>query len=241
MTKRISALILISANLLTACAQTPVTRHDTSAETVTLLAFADTRYQEDIVARQAIALNDLSDGILRASTIRGAKIGAAVGCGLALVTAANAHNCVAGAVAGGVVGAVAGHKAGQRKVAKKVEFVSANNLVRSIRKTNTTLAAFTTSLPALLAAQDQELEKMSFDRDMGTMSQSAYEKRYNQIKNHRVALALQLSESADKATLAQSNISEASTKGQIGLDWHLGATSRIAKQAHSARSNISLL
>ena len=38
------------------------------------------------------------------------------------------------------------------------------------------METLTTSLPDLLAAQIEELEVLSFNRDTGTMSQGAYEK-----------------------------------------------------------------
>ena len=99
----------------------------------------------------------------------------------------------------------------------------------------------TTSLPDLLEAQNEELEVLSFNRDMGTLSQEAYEKRYSEIQARRTALAESLSLSASQANLATNNLENAATRGQTGLEWHFGATKQIAEQAESARSSISLL
>jgi len=65
--------------------------------------------------------------------IKGAKIGIAVGCGLALVTATNAKKSVVGAVAGGAAGALIGHDSGKAQISRRVELVDPNQLVRKIK------------------------------------------------------------------------------------------------------------
>ena len=72
-----------------------------------------------------------------------------------------------------------GHSSGKTQIAQRVELVDPNQLVRNICKTNNTMETLTTSLPDLLAAQIEELEVLSFNRDMGTLSQGAYEKWYS--------------------------------------------------------------
>jgi hypothetical protein len=155
-----------------------------------------------------------------------------------LVSAANAKKCVVGAVAGGAAGAWAGHQSGKAQIARRAEMVNPNQLVRSIRKTNDTIEELTGSLPNLLAAQDKELEALSFDRDMGTISQAKYEKRYTEIQRNRTELAESLTLSSSQANLASDNLESAATRGQTGLEWHFGATRNIAEQAESARSSI---
>ena len=76
-----------------------------------------------------------------------------------------------GAVTGGATGALIGHSSGKTQIAQRVELVDPNQLVRNICKTNNTMETLTTSLPDLLAAQIEELEVLSFNRDTGTMSQ----------------------------------------------------------------------
>jgi hypothetical protein len=173
--------------------------------------------------------------------IKGNKIGTTVGCGLALVSAANAKKCVVGAVAGGAAGALVGHHSGKTQIERRVKLVNPNQLVRSIRKTNDTIEELTGLLPGLLAAQDKELEALLFDRAMGTISQAKYEKRYTEIQRNRTALAESQTLSASQANLASDNLESAATRGQTGLEWHFGATRNIAEQAESARSSISLL
>ena len=134
-----------------------------------------------------------------------------------------------------------GHHSGKAQIARRVELVNPNQLVRSIRKTNDTIEELTGSLPGLLAAQDKELKALSFERDMGTISQTKYENRYTEIQRNRTALAESLTLSASQANLASDNLETAATRGQTGLEWHFGATRNIAEQAESARSSISLL
>jgi len=241
MPRRLSIFVLISANFLVSCADTTVTRQENATAPLSLLSVASNRQNEDIVAQQADALSDLSQGIVRASSVKGAKIGAAVGCGISIVSSGNAKRCVTGALTAGAAGAALGHQSGKRQVSQRVDLVSANKLVRSIRATNDGMDVLTTSLPALLKAQDTELENLSFKRDMGTITQAAFEKRYVEIKENRAQLAHSLTFSAAQAKQAGQNLQDAASQGQTGLEWHFGATQHIAKQAASARSSITLL
>lgn len=241
MIKPFTAFVFVAVNLLAGCADNSVTRQDISERPVSLLSFESNTHQENLVSQQASALNDLSHDILRASTVKGAKIGAVVGCGLALVSAANAQKCVVGAVTGGVIGAIIGRQAGKRQIKNRVELVNPNHLVRSIRQTNDTMESLTDNLPQLLAAQDRELDALSLERDMGTVSQAAYDARYTEIKTHRAKLAQSLTLSAHQANLAGSNLDHAASQGQTGLNWHFGAARNIAKQADYARYSITIL
>ena len=241
MIKPITALTVIAVSFLTACADTSVSRHDIENGPVSLLSFTDNSQQENAVSQQANALNDLSHDILRASTIKGMKVGAAVGCGLAVVSAGNAQRCVVGALPGGAVGAIVGRQTGNRQIAKRIELVNPNQLVRSIRKTNDTMETITGSPPQLLAAQDRELDALSLKRDLGTLSQADYDTRYIEIKTNRVNLAQSLTLSAKQATLAGDNLEHAASQGQTGLEWHFRAAQNIAEKAESVRSSITLL
>ncbi|MDE1130480.1 MAG: glycine zipper family protein [Ascidiaceihabitans sp.] len=241
MTRTLTLLLLLSVNLLAACTDNTVTRQIGENGSASLVSFSNNSQHENTVSRQADALNGLSNDLVLASTIKGAKIGAVVGCGLAILSASNAKNCIVGAVTGGATGALIGHSSGKIQIAQRVELVNPNQLVRNIRKTNDTMEILTTSLPDLLEAQNEELEVLSFNRDMGTLSQEAYEKRYSEIQASRTALAESLSLSASQANLATNNLENAATRGQTGLEWHFGATKQIAEQAESARSSISLL
>jgi hypothetical protein len=69
-----------------------VTRQIGTNVSASLVSFSDISKHENTVSRQTDALSDLSQDPVRASMIKGAKIGTTVGCGLALVSAAKAKN-----------------------------------------------------------------------------------------------------------------------------------------------------
>ena len=179
MARILTLLLLLSVNLLAAYTDNTVTSQIGENGSASLVSFKNNSQHENTVSHQADALNGLSNHLVLASILKGAKIGAVVGCSLAIVSASNAKNFIVGAVTGGATGALIEHSSGKTQIAQRVELVNPNQLVRNICKTNDTMETLTTSLPDLLAAQIEELEVLSFNRDMGTLSQGAYEKWYS--------------------------------------------------------------
>jgi len=172
--------------------------------------------------------------------IKGAKIGTTAGYGLGLVSAANAKMCWWSRCrwCRWCFGRSSFRKA---QIVRRVELFNLDQLVRSIRKTNDSIEELTGSLPGLLDAPDKKLEALSFDREMGIISQAKYEKRYTEIQRKPHCIGVFLTLSPSRANLASDNLESAATRGQTGLEWHFGATINIAEQAESARSSISLL
>ena len=201
--------------------------------------------QQDVdaaeIADQAAALNRMAGDLVRRSTLKGAATGALVGCGLVVVSSSNGKNCVAAAAAGGLAGAAIGRAKGQREVDARVELVSANALVRSIRGMNGQMEALELSLPELLSEQDAELADLKMRQDTGAITSGEYEAGVAAIRQSRAQIAEALTSTIARAETAHGNLEEASQRGQTGLDWHLGATSSLAREATSARSTISLL
>ncbi|MBY5933650.1 hypothetical protein KUV51_11620 [Tateyamaria omphalii] len=223
--------------LLTGCAA-PMTDAVTRLDNT--MAFAASVDREEL-QHQADALSRMARDLERRSRIKGAVTGAAVGCGLVLVSGSNAGKCVTGAAAGGAIGAVVGHHAGQRQVQKRVDLVSANALVRSLRGMTDQMDAITVSLPELLREQDAELADLAMRRDAGALSDAEYEAGVDAIRLSRAELAAALSASEDTARRARANMDEAAQQGQTGLDWHMLTTDALVREAHSARSSINLL
>lgn len=190
---------------------------------------------------QAVALTELSQRIVVQTTLRGAGIGAAVGCGIAVVSAGNAHNCIAAAATGAVGGAVIGNIAGKREVARRIELISASAVVRTLRKTNDQMAVVASSLPARLAQQKEALSQLELHRATGAIDAIAYREGRAAIMAERQALADALLQTQSHADQARANLLAARAEGQTGLDWHIGATRNLAREASSARSSISLL
>ncbi|MEP5155167.1 hypothetical protein [Planktotalea sp.] len=193
------------------------------------------------MAEQTAALNRMTQDIIRKSTGKGAAIGAIAGCGLVILSASNAKNCVAGALTGGAIGAVAGHASGKKQAEKRIELVSPSALVRSLAKADDSMDIVTRDLPNLLAQQDAELATLNHQMASGQITEKQFSKRFEVIKANRAQLAEALSLSATQANVAHRNLQNAKAQGQTGLDWHLSATQSLAREATSARSAISLL
>ncbi|MEN8891577.1 hypothetical protein [Planktotalea arctica] len=196
---------------------------------------------EILMAEQTNALTQMTRDIIRKSTLSGAAIGAIAGCGMAVLSAGNAKSCVTAALSGGAVGAVAGNIKGRQHAAKRVALVSPSALVRSIGKADDHMDAVTRDLPELLKQQDAELATLNSQVSAGQITEAQFTQRFEVIKANRQQLAEALSLSAAQAEEAHTNLENARSKGQTGLEWHLSATQNLAREATSARSAISLL
>ena len=113
MNRTLTAVLLLSTTFAAGCVENTVTRQIGTNGSASFVSFTDNSQHENTVTRYADALSDLSQDLVRASMIKGTKIGTAVGCGLALVSSANAKKYVVGAVAGGAAGALVGHHSGK--------------------------------------------------------------------------------------------------------------------------------
>jgi hypothetical protein len=229
-------IALLALVVLTSCGQSP-SAVSSRAEAAPL-NFAAQPAQMDA---QALALTELSRRIVVQTTIQGAGIGAAVGCGLAVVSAGNAQSCIVAAATGAAGGALIGRVTGQQEVQRRIEKISPSAVVRTVRKTNKQLALVTSSLPARLAAQEDVLTSLELHRATGAISAQDYANARASIAAERQALAAALIETEGHARQATSNLRAAQSLGQTGLEWHIGATSKLAIEASSARSSISLL
>ena len=194
-----------------------------------------------LIEEQSKALNSMADQLVRRSTIGSASTGALITCGIAVATSGGVESCVTGAAVGGAAGAVVGAAQGNREVADRVELVSADALVRSIRGMNGQMDALELSLPDLLAEQDAEFRDLEMRRDAGAVTPQEYNERVNAILGSRARLTEALTLTIAQVEQAQSNIEGAASQGQSGLDWHLSATAQLAREANSARSMISPL
>ena len=235
---RTSVPLLLAATFLTVGACADTTNSHSSRSAASPFAFAEQGSRTDVQAR---ALSDMSRRIVVQTTLKGAGIGAAVGCGLVVVSAGNAKNCIAGAATGALGGAVIGRAVGKKKVAREIAAIAPSAVVRTLRKTNEQMALVETSLPARLAAQDEALSLLEVRRATGQMDAESYAKGRASIIRERQAIANALIQTQSNATQAASNLRAAKSKGQSGLDWHIGAADRLANQASSARAAISLL
>lgn len=197
--------------------------------------------QERMLMEQAQALDGMSREILRNATLRGAGIGAAAGCGLALVSASSAGRCIGGALVGGAIGGVAGHAIGKNQVANRVQIVSRDDAARAISRTSARVGSLNTRLHDLLAAQDREIAAMKRARAADEMTQAEFDARLSAMRDTRAALGQALTLSAKRAAEARQLLLDAQHKGQQGLTWHIDATEELEADALSAKSAISLI
>tara|TARA_R110002096_G_scaffold12971_19_gene46164 strand:- start:2067 stop:2792 length:726 start_codon:yes stop_codon:yes gene_type:complete len=232
---------LIIAIAVSGCTAPTRNTGDWTAQTVNPLSFQEGFQDETIMVEQAQALDEMMQKIVRSSTIKHAAVGAAVGCGLVVVTGSNAAGCVQAAAAGGLVGAISGNISGKRDVARRVELVSANALVLSIRKSNDKLDQVNENLPALMARQDEEVKALKELKASGSIDTKIYQMRLTAIRENRAKLAQALLLSSQQASTARDNLQEAVSQGQSGLEWHINAIDQMERQTLSARSMISLL
>ncbi len=239
MSRFIPFLCVALAIVAAGCGFRPeVTRTQTLTETPTL---QDVTAQEAQLTEQATALDRLSNDLMRRAMTRGAKVGAAAGCGLAVVSTSSGANCLAGALAGGTVGAVAGHAAGKKQVDARMELVSLSRVTPSITRTRDQMQLVEQGLPDLLASQARELATLRERMLAGELTETAFDARVAEIKQSRAMVAEALSLSASNARAAHKALAEAKSDGQTGLDWHLMMVGKLEKDALSARSSISLL
>jgi len=233
MSVRFVLLSTVVSLALTACGApgtktyTPTTR----AAGLDTLSFQSLSQDEARLRAQADALTDMGARLQRSATGKGLALGTAAGCATVLIDPSNITGCAVGAA----IGATAGHVRGKRAVERRVEIVSANDMVRAIRPMNDTMSELQADLPALLAAQDAELTQLA------VVGGPAYDKRFAEVREMRVALAEALSLTERQARAAEATLEAAEAQGQTGLDYHRAAVAELARDSGSARSRITLL
>ena len=229
---------LIAATALGACMQvTPeASRADNAA-----LYFHNDPVVDGSVEKQVDALQQMADEIVTQSAIRGGVIGAAVGCGLAVVASSNIGKCAASAAVGAASGAVAGRAAGQRSVKKRMQLVKEPELSRSLRNASSQFDSLRDDLPGLLAAQEERLNDLTLQLANGQISKGEHDRALAQVNSERADLAEALSLSEADMRRAARNLQTAAKRGQSGLDWHIKTANQLADDVASQRSSISLL
>ena len=229
---------LMAATALGACMQ--VTPEASRAKTAALY-FHNDPIVEGSVAKQADALQQMADEIVMQSTLRGGMIGAAVGCGLAVVASSNIAKCATTAAVGAAGGAMAGHAAGKRSVERRVQLVSEPELSRSLRNAANQFDSLHDDLPGLLAAQEARLNALAVQLAGGQISRAAHDRGVAKVRSERAGLAEALSLSEADMRRAARNLETAAARGQSGLDWHITTANQLADDVASQRSSISLL
>lgn len=240
MPRLILALPLATIAALAGCAELPNSRDAATRLDTSPLVFQNRAQDAAYLAEQADTLKLMAQDLRQKSTLRGAAFGAAIGCGIGVLTS-GADRCLAGVAAGGLVGVVSGSKAGKRDVALRMDTATPENLMRSLRTTQDHVDQMNKSLPQVLADQDVALAKLRTQRETGQISQAAYDAGIADIRNSRAAIAEALTLSGKEMQASRANLQNAVDRGQTGLDGHLDATRTLEKDVYSARSAITLL
>ena len=237
---RIKALsVTLLALTIAGCGQTQfVSRNKVDPE---LLRLDSSAFQEQQLTEQAEALDRITKELVQRATVKGAAIGAAAGCGLAVISVSEGGKCLAGALAGGAFGAVAGNAAGKRQAQARVEMVSLSRVTPTIGEAQKQMAAVSDGLPAMLATQNEELATLKTRLAAGEIDQATFDARLTEIRNTRAEVAQSLTQSAEQARTTANVLKEAGAQGQEGLDWHIMSVETLEDEAVSARSRIELL
>ena len=229
---------LMAATALSACMH--VTPEASRAENAALY-FHNDPIVDGSVAKQVDALQQMADEIVMQSTLKGGAIGAAVGCGLAVVASSHIGKCAASAAVGAAGGAIAGRAAGQRSVKKRMQLVHEPELSRSLRNASNQFESLRDDLPGLLAAQEERLNALALQLAGGQISRAEHDRGVAKVNSERAALAEALSLSEADMRRAVRNLQTAAARGQSGLDWHIRTANQLADDVASQRASISLL
>lgn len=228
---KMGVMVLLALGLA-GCAAQDVTR--ATADMTALVATDDTRATE-----QAVALRDMTQTMLRKATLRGATMGAVVGCGMATVVGDG--GCLQAAVIGGAIGGLAGQADARRNIARQIEIVQPAKVLPTLTSARAQLRQVQTTVPALLAAQDAELADLHARVATGAVPQSEYDGRLAAIRQARTDLAAALLSAAEQTRATRDAMTAARDQGQDGLDWYLSTTEEMERKVMSTRSTISLL
>jgi len=164
MTKAHSLIVtLVAATFLSACSEQAIPYPEASRVDSNALMFFNDPINEGSVTDQVAALTATADQLVLDTTVNGALIGAAVGCGITVLTGSNARECVAGAALGGAGGAVIGNMVGERSVARRVELVAPNTVARELNAATNQFQSIQASLPQLLDQQEAALNQLTMD------------------------------------------------------------------------------
>ncbi|QUJ75974.1 hypothetical protein KDD17_13715 [Sulfitobacter albidus] len=233
-----SLLLVLAALVLTACTQTPPQTPDVGRADTSFRAFSPAPTPERDMDGQIRALSQSADRLVRHSTLKGAATGAAIGCGVGIVTHGAAKSCVNGALVSGIGGAIVGNIKGRQELDRRMALIAPSDVVRHLRHARAHHTEVATSLPALLTQQEERMTTAALRFAAGEITQSRHDRIRRQILSERAALAEALTISAADARRASANLSEAASRGQSGLDWHIDATGRLADDIASSRSMI---
>lgn len=232
---------IVIATSIAGCSAQGVSRNTTEFSLGSAPVHAQSALAKDAsaIAQEADQLVEKKSEMVRAATLKGAGIGAALGCGLSALSGST--NCIQAAVVGGAVGGVIGHVAGKAEVEKRVEIVAPKELMPKLSEAKKTSAALQSSLGVLLAQQETERVELAQALKNKEISQEAFDARHLEMRETRLRLYDALTLSADQIKEVSRALSGAAEQGQTGLQWYEMETQALHDRVISTRSQITLL
>jgi uncharacterized protein YcfJ len=196
---------------------------------------------ERALEQQARSLNEVSRDIIARNTMQGALVGAAAGCGIALLMGGGGNDCVAGAVVGGVAGGVGGNMVGRQAAAKNVEIVQTREVVNNLAQVSTRLNGVEGNLRRVLASQNSEIRSLQRQVASNQISQSDYRTRVRAINSNRSVVISELERSEANVVKATRDLQSAQSQGQRGLAPAIQAANSNRTRIQRTKSAISLI
>lgn len=196
---------------------------------------------ERALEQQARSLNEVSRSIIARNTMQGALVGAAAGCGIALLMGGSGSDCAAGAVAGGVVGGVGGNMVGRQAAAANREIVQTREVVNNLAQVSSRLNGVEGNLRRVLASQNAEIRSLQRQVASNQISQSDYRSRVRAINSNRSTVISELQRSEANVVKASQDLQSAQRQGQRGLAPALQAANSNRSRIARTRSSISLI
>lgn len=211
MRKILIGLLMAAFGLVAACDEVASTSGVPGASSAGKTA-AERKLEAD-----AKSLNQVSKKIIVNNTVQGALVGAAAGCGIALILGGNGSDCAAGAAAGGLIGGIGGNQVGQKAAQKNKEIVQTAAVVGNLAAVSKRLNTVEAELRSVLRSQDAEIRSLRRQVQAGQVSQSAYNARVRAIKSNRAVVNNELVKSERSVQEASNQLASAQKQGQPGL------------------------
>lgn len=232
---------IVATATISGCSTQGVSRNSTDFSPGSAPAHAQSSIATDParISREADQLVEKTYEMVRSATLKGAGIGAALGCGLS--TLSGSTNCIQAALVGGAVGGVIGHARGKAAVEKRIEIIAPKALMPKLSDAKKTSAALQSSLGALLAQQEAERAELVQALKNKEISQGVYNARHVEMRETRLRLYDALTLSASQIKEVSRALSGATEQGQTGLQWYEMETQALHDRVISTRSQITLL
>ena len=190
---------------------------------------------------EARSLNQISRNIIVKNTIEGAVIGAAAGCGIAVILGGDSSDCLTGAAIGGVAGGVGGNAVGRQAAQKNEQIVKTAEVVKNLSQVSQRLNGVEAQLASVVRSQNSEIRSLKRQLDANQVSQSTYNARVRAINSNRTAVRNELAKSEANVDKASKQLASARAGGQSDVRAAQRAASSSKARLARTRNSIKLI